>query len=74
MKLDPGNTTIGDIAFVSKVNGAVRSKGDLIGDELESGEVDVGDVGQVFSVNAKRAIEQWTRGVVPGFDISFTIW
>ena len=74
MKLDPINTTIGDIAGVSKVNVAVRSRGGLIGEVLESGEVNVGDVDQVLSVNAKRPIEQWTRGVRLAFNISFMIW
>ena len=74
MKLDPSNTIIGDIASVGKVNVAVWSERGLIGEVLESGEVNIGDVSQVLSVNAKRAIEQWTRGVGPAFDFSFTIW
>ena len=62
MKLDPINTTLGDIAGVGKVDLPVRSKCVLIGEVLESGEVNAGSVGQVLSVNAKRSVEQWTKG------------
>ena len=74
MKLDPINTIIGDVAGVGKVNVAVRSNGGLIREVLESGEVNVGDVGPVLSVDAKRPIEQWTRGVGLAFNISCVIW
>ena len=69
MKIDPVNTTLGDVAGVGKVNIPARSKGGLIGEVLKSGEVDAGSVGQVLSVDAKRPIEQWTKGVGPAFII-----
>ena len=69
MKLDPINTTLGNIAGVGKVNIPARSKRGLIGEVLKSGEVDTGSVGQVLSVDAKRPIEQWTKRVGPAFII-----
>ena len=69
MKLDPIHTILGDIAGVGKVNIPIRSKRGLIGEVLKSGEVDTGSVGQVLSVDAKRPIEQWTKGVGPAFMI-----
>ena len=80
MKLDPIHTTLGDIAGVGKVNHIpVRSNFVLIGEVLKSGEVDAGSVGQVLSVDAKRPIEQWTKGLLLAFMIirfviRFVIW
>ena len=68
MKLDPINTILGNIVGVAKVNLPIRSKGGLIGEVLESGEVNSGSIGQVLSVDAKRPIENWTKGLV------FMIW
>jgi hypothetical protein len=58
MKIDPINTTLGNLDVVGKVNFPVRPKGVLIGEVLESGEVNVGNIGQVFSVDSKRPIEK----------------
>ena len=69
MKRDPIHTTLGDTAGVGKVDIPARSKGGLIREVLKSGEVDAGCVGQVLSVDAKRPIEQWTKGVGPAFMI-----
>ena len=77
MKLDPINATLGNIAGVGKVNFPVRPKGVLVGEVLKSGEVDAGSVGQVLSVDAKRPIEQWTKGaglafIMIGMTFAFT--
>ena len=63
VKLYPINTILGNITGVAKVNFPIRSKGSLIGEVLESGEVNSGSIGQVFSVDTKRPIEKWTQGV-----------
>ena len=72
MKLDPINTILGNIMGVGKVNFPIRSKGGLVGEVLESGEVNSGNIGQVLSIDAKRPIENWTRGV--GLGCAFMIW
>ena len=75
MKLDPINTILGNIVGVAKVNLPIRSKGGLIGEVLESGEVNIGNIGQVLSVDAKRPIENWTKGVGLAFMICvLMIW
>ena len=68
MKLYPVDTILGNIAGVAQVDFPIRSKGGLIGEVLESGEVNSGSIGQVLSVDAKRPIENWTKGLV------FMIW
>ena len=70
MKLDPINTILGNITGVMKINFPFRSKGVLVGEVLESGEVNTGSIGQVLSVDAKRPIELWTEGV----GLRFMIW
>ena len=62
-KVEPINTILDDITGVVKLNFPFRSKGVLIGEILDSGEVNAGSIGQVFSVDAKRPIEIWTKGV-----------
>jgi len=71
MKLDPINTILGNIAGVVEINFPVRSKGGLIGEVLEGGEVNSGSIGQVLTVDTKRPIENWTQGVV---GLGFMIW
>ena len=75
MKLDPINTILSNIVGVVEVNIPVRSNGGLIGVVLESGEVNTGSIGQVLSVDAKRPIENWTKGLDLAFMIRvFMIW
>jgi len=69
MELDPINTILGNIVRVEKINFPVRSRGLLMGEVLESGEVDGGNIDQVLSVDAKRPIENCT-----GFGFWFMFW
>ncbi len=57
LKIDPINTILGNTVGVGKVNFPGRSKGVLIGEELERGEINAGCIGQVLTVDAKRSIE-----------------
>ena len=75
MKLDPINTILGNTVGVVEVNIPVRSNGGLIGVVLESGEVNTRGIGQVLSVDAKRPIENGTKGLGLAFMIRvFMIW
>jgi hypothetical protein len=63
MEVDPIDTILGYDRGVVGVNDPVRPECVLIGEELESGETDAGSIGQVLSVDAKRPIKVWTKGV-----------
>ena len=70
LKIDPINTILGNIVGVGKVNFPIRSKGVLIGEVLERGEINAGCIGQVLTVDAKRPIEIRAKGV----GLAFTNW
>jgi hypothetical protein len=70
MQVDPIDTILGNTVCIGKVNSSIWSKGVLVGEELERGEVNTGSIGQVLSVDTKRPIEIWTKGV----GLAFTNW